>query len=96
MLLRIALLKPQLKDCLQFKRKLKAWTEQGRAIRLMEGVKSPPSQRVLHLLSPDICKQGNGTGLHHGVYPGDWGEEEENGTVIQTELARKHMRVNWT
>jgi len=26
-----------------FRRKMKAWTEQGRAIRLIEGMQSPPS-----------------------------------------------------
>lgn len=96
MVLRNTLLKLQLKDCLQFKRKMKARTEQGRTIRLREGMKSPPSQRMLDLLSLDICKQGNRTGLHHGIYPGDWGKEEEKGTVIQTELAQKHTSINWT
>lgn len=81
MLLHNTLLKPQLKDCLQFKRKMKAWTEQGRAIRLIEGMKSPLSQKMLGLLSLAIRKQGNRTGLHHGVYPGDWGKEEETGAV---------------
>lgn len=75
---------------------MKGWTEQGRAIRLIEGMKSSPSQGMLDLLSPAMCKQGNRTGLHHGVYPGDWGKGEEKGAVIQTELAQKHMSINWT
>lgn len=96
MLLHNSVLKAQLKDCLQFKRETKVWTEQGRAIRLIKGMKSPASRRMLDLLSLDICKHRDRTGLHHGVYSGDWGKAEEKGTVIQTELAQKHMRINWT
>lgn len=96
MLLHNSVLKAQLKGCLQFKTETKVWTEQGRAIRLIKGMKSLASRRMLDLLSLDICKHGDRTGLHHGVYSGDRGKEKEKGTVIQTELAQKHMRINWT
>lgn len=53
----------------------------------MDGMKSPPSQRMLDFLSLAICKEGNRTGLHPRVYPGEWGIEEEKGAVMQAELA---------
>lgn len=51
---------------------------------------------MLDSLSLAVCKQGNRTGLHHGVYPGDWGKEEEKGAVTQTELVQQHTSINWT
>lgn len=54
MLLHNTLLKLQLEDCLQFKRKMKAWTEQRRAIRLIEWMKSPPRGSWTCLICPYV------------------------------------------